>query len=289
MLKQLEQSLRELHFSESYIKENIANAEKWEKIGLLKDIEDTYVWRQLSRLFENQKFFNEKDDLSIRWKRIAIPCIRRIFSDLLPYKLVSIQALSKTEDVCNFINLEGRQNAQIIQTRVRRLIPYEFPSLTENDKLNFDQEMQFVGHFSDHYCKEITQEILNDLIHVASSKADAKYKDEKELLAFVEGMSAYISSKLRGREATWLVANSEIANILRTVTEKWQIYEWDLEDKILMGYKDNKNHYLSGYCYCPYKPIIVSEDQQIFSRYGKTLINADFFGVINLMKGDNGI
>lgn len=282
MLKQLEQNLRSLRFNEVYIKENIANIEKWEKVGLLKDITDTHIWRQLSRLFENQKLFNEeKDDLSIQWRRLSIPCIRRIFGNFLPYKLVSVQSLSKDEDVYNFADLTGRGHSQIIQTRIRRIVPYEFPEIQ-----NFESEMEFVESFSLSYLKEIEREVVQDLINIAGSRAKAKYANEQELLALVEGMSAYISSKIY-RDATWIVTNPQIAEQLRSVIgNRWTLYEMEMGPAILMGYKD-QNHFFSGYCYCPYKPFITSDKNQMFSRYGKTLINADFYGVIDLTESES--
>jgi hypothetical protein len=278
MLKQLEENLRSFHFSESYIRENVSNTEKWAKSGLLQDVEDPYVWRQLSRLFENQAYKNLTESTEtdfVRWRRLAIPCIRRIYANFLPYQLVSVQALSKPEDICNFTGLDGRQNTQIIQTRLRRIIPYEF----------IEDEIKFVVEMSTQYLQEIENEIVKDLIHVASSRADAKYKDDKELLTLVQGMSAYIGSKLKRREATWIITNPTLAAKLRPLIEnRWQLHEKEMENIILMGHKDSRNPYFSGYCYCPYLPFASTENNHIFSRYGKTLINADFYGVINLIE-----
>jgi hypothetical protein len=77
------------------------------------------------------------------------------------------------------------------------------------------------------------------------------------------------------------------------VKDKWALYENPLqpEGKVLMGFKDKRNHYFSGYFYCPFYPFTMSppawneEMHQhgiLYSRYGKKLIDANFYGVIDI-------
>jgi hypothetical protein len=75
--------------------------------------------------------------------------------------------------------------------------------------------------------------------------------------------------------------------------EKWKVFEsrYPAEGSILMGHKDNRQHYLAGYFYCPYVPFSVQLDwddkkQQwhniLWLRYGKKLIDSNFYGVIDI-------
>jgi hypothetical protein len=88
-----------LSFSENYIKESLANTEKWAKTGLLGGISDPYIGRQLSRLMQNQLEFNEDgwqepkvsegmpepDYSTAQMRRISIPVVRRVFGSFLPH------------------------------------------------------------------------------------------------------------------------------------------------------------------------------------------------------------
>lgn len=304
------ENMRSLSFSEAYIKETLALTERWGSTGLLGGLSDPFVGRQMSRLLENQRVQNEQDESSYRipedantnwvepqWKRVSIPAVRRVFGAFVPYHLVSVQAMSGPEDRMYYTGLDERQNSVINQAKTRQVGRDWWDSvdtLDENGRHNLDLEAAKLASFCQRYQNEVTREVLTDLWNNSGSRANAQYQDEKQLLSLIEGMSAYIAAKIKGREATWIVASPEVCNILREfvsdwqedgpganavavftppsddleryeresvkyrglVKDKWKLYENPVgkPGDIQLGHKENKNHYFSGYFYNPYRP-----------------------------------
>ena len=69
---------------------------RWEKTGLLKNIEEDYAKDTCAVLLENQRLMNEVStdtgDIA-QFKRISIPLVRRIYPQLIANKIVSVQPL----------------------------------------------------------------------------------------------------------------------------------------------------------------------------------------------------
>ncbi len=334
-------NMRSLNFSETYIKETTGNTHRWGQTGLLQGIEDPYVARQLARLLENQRVQNDNSEpyrfpegastnwIESQWKRVSVPAIRRVFGAFVPYNLVSVQAMAKLEDRLYFTGLDERQTSIVVNAMTRSLGREWWHSgemFGENGQHSLDKETAELAGFSQRYSNEVTREIIRDLRNNPGSKAQAEYTDPEGLLSLVEGMSAYIAAKIKGRDASWIVASPQVAELLRPFVQEWKdeenphdldspAHKWDeqstryrgmLKDKwklyeepfsppgkLLMGHKDSKNHYFSGYFYCPYHPFNMQpgwwmEDnnnhnhQTLLARYGKKLIDANFYGLIDI-------
>lgn len=314
------ENMRSLSFSENYIRESILNTERWAKTGLLAGVPDPYIGRQLSKLLENQRQQNENENSPMpenvnsdwneaKWKRVSIPAVRRVFGSFLPYHLVSVQSLNKQEDRMYYTGLDERQNSLIIEAKSRSFGRYWWDSKTD-ENYELEKEAEDLAAFSERYSVEVSREVIRDLTTNAGSIAPAAYKDQDHLLSLIEGMSAYISAKIKGREATWIVANPVVTELLKPfvtewqdgkshieyrgmVNNKWKLYEDNLmaTSKVLMGHKDNSNHYFSGYFYCPYRPFIhrpswwtenTHGHGTLHSLVGKRLLEPNFYGVIEL-------
>lgn len=308
-------SLRALNFSENYIKETLANTEKWGGTGLLTGISDPYIGRQVARLMENQRTFNEEwqepkikegvmpPDFDVHQvRRISIPVVRRVFGgSFLPHSLVSVQVISKPEDRFYYTNLEERQNSLLISANTRWVgTDWWQPNLYEGSMTRLDQEAHATADLAETYANDCASEVIRDLTNNAGSNAKAEYTDPDNLLELIEGMSSYIAAKIRGREANWIVVSPKIAEILKPfvneqghLKDKWALHEseYPADGTILMGHKDSRQHYFSGYFYCPYRPFHLSPEWNessgswhniLWSRYGKKLLDANFYGVINI-------
>ena len=176
-----------------------------------------------------------------------------------------------------------------------------------------DAEAESTALFSEAVRNDFTREIIRDLALNAGKLAVYEYKNELHLLSLVEGMSAYIAAKCFNREATWIVTSPAIVKLLREYIEpatrwgnivdidqqrdgvnkiglldkKWQIFEDSSapSGNILLGLKDHRNHYFSGYVFAPYLPVnVTSENRQVLARYGKRLTNPGFYGTIKIEK-----
>jgi hypothetical protein len=328
------ENMRSLSFSENYIKEAILNTQKWGTTGLLGGLSDPFVGRQVARLMENQRELNEegKDSYAIpanaetnwnpaQWRRVSIPAIRRVFGAFLPYNLVSVQAISKPEDRFHYTGLDERQNSLLIQSRTRSVGRewWNPNTLSEDGQHSLELEAEETARFAQRYANDVTREVIRDLSNNAGSKANAEYTNPDALATLIEGMSAYIGAKIKGRDATWIVASPTVTNLLKPfvnewkedadgegedfrlsekyrgkVKDRWELYESPLQPdgKVLMGFKDSRNHYFSGYFLCPYLPFTqqpgwwkedgTHQHTVLYSRYGKKLIEANFYGLIEL-------
>jgi hypothetical protein len=290
--------LRNMNFAEEYIKGCYENCKKWNVTGLLRGIKDPFIARQVSELLENQRLWNEQYDQDAQWKRCSIPVIRRVFNqDFLGFHLVSIQAARKPEDFIYFVNEDLRVRSAPSPVRTRFVaLPWEGPKATKVDENGriwsseykgqtyvnvIDGEAEATLDYSAAYAHEINKEIVNDLLAICDNK-DCVYQSPEQLFSLVEGMSAYIGTKTPN-EATWIVAHPKVCELLKpSVGERWKLYEFDVpQEKILLGYKNPKNHYVTGYIYSPYLPFMMTE-KGVLIRYNKKLVNASFYGSITL-------
>jgi len=293
--------LRNMNFAEEYIKGCYENCKKWSVTGLLWGIKDPFIARQVSEILENQRLLNEQyqDDAyqTAQWKRCSIPIIRRVFNqDFLGFNLVSIQTTRKPEDFVYFVNEDMRVRSAPSSVRTRFVaLPWDGPKPTKVEngrirvleyrgqtyKLGLDAEAEATSNYSEEYAHEINKEIVGDLLSICNNK-DCVYQTPEQLFSLVEGMSAYIGTKTPN-EATWIVAHPKVCELLKPfVGDRWELYEFDVpQEKILLGYKNPKNHYVTGYIYSPYLPFTLTE-KGILIRYNKKLTNAAFYGSITL-------
>lgn len=326
-------ALRALNFSEQYIKSTIENTSKWANTGLLGGISDPYIGRQAAILLENQRLWNEQwpvkgvsllpegaetdlplDSWVAQWKRCSIPAIRRTLAEgFVGYNLVSVQSLKagQGENVYAY-GFDGRLHPFLMDSNSRR-IPINYPGTPEDKSFSLQAEADLVANFSQELCNEFSREIIGDLAMGAGKLAVYQYKDEDNLLALIEGMSAYIGAKCYGKDANWIVTSPTIVHLLGEhiqtdldlsaprsgvnwigmLAESWRIFE-DSTAKpgnILLGFKDPLNHYFSGYVFSPYLPINPTPAWKtnshestgaVLSRCGKRLINPSFYGTLKI-------
>lgn len=269
------------------------------------------------------------DAWATQWRRVSIPVMRRTFGpSFVGYQLVSVQTMKSGQENTYHTDHMGKTIAVMTEARTRGMKAiWDNPSwhYSENNKLawvewrgqkyqeGLDAEAEATADFSETLCLEFGREILTDLRNNAGSKAKYAYQNEAHLLSLVEGMSAYIGAKNGGRDATWLVASPTVIRLLGehietdvllheerrgineigTLAKKWRVFEDSLHPTghILMGHKDHRNHYFSGYIFAPFLPVNPTpswwtETQhghgRVLARYGKRLWNPGFFGVIQV-------
>jgi hypothetical protein len=291
--------LRNLNFAESYIKDCYENYNKWGKVGFLKGITDPFVARQLAELLENQRLWNEAENSSNQtWRRCSIPIVRRAFGEnFLGYKLVSVQTARKAQDYIYWTS-DSRIRSALSPARTRFIsdVDWEQPTVAEGGfeyrgesySVGLDVEAEATFNFSKEYSHEISREIITDLLSVCKNK-ECEYKGPEQLFSLIEGMSAYVG----GVESNWIVASPKICEVLQPQVKdgkfagRWDLYEFDVpNEKILLGYKNFKNHYDTGYIYSPYLPFTLLEKDNVpngmLTRYNKKLVDANFYGSITL-------
>jgi hypothetical protein len=186
--------------------------------------------------------------------------------------------------------------------------------------MGLDAEAEATAVFSEAVCNDFGREIIRDLTLNAGKKSVYDYQDEKHLLSLIEGMSAYIAAKCQNREATWIITSPAIVKLLGefiepatdqwnniikiddersginkigTLNKNWRLFEDSSAPagNILLGLKDHRSHYFSGYVFAPFLPVnptpswkTAKEEQQgqVLARYGKRLTNPGFYGTIKL-------
>jgi len=85
-----------MNANSAYLNEAKIVTSRWDKTGILENIEDKAVKAACAVLLENQCLYNETvtdtSDIA-QFKRISIPLVRRIFPQLIANKIVSVQPL----------------------------------------------------------------------------------------------------------------------------------------------------------------------------------------------------
>jgi hypothetical protein len=294
--------LRSLNFSESYVNSVTDIALKWAKSGLLNDLKEPYICRNISTLCENQYNLNKSKNYVEKyyfkqWIRVSVPIIRRLFSNnFIGNDLVSVQPLSEVQQNVYSFGFDGRMNSHIVSSNRRRFATFWekpdyndriFKFMGESFVLGLDAECAAIEYFVNNVRNEITREIIRDISANADKSVVYDYKDEDHLLSLIEGMGAYIAAKCFGKEATWVVTSSLIVKILDKYIEKKEDNFDYLDDgvnyigklnkklfifedclapsgNILLGLKDLHNNYLSGYIYSPFvlDCPVISEDSE---------------------------
>ena len=315
-LKRDVENMQSMNFSDQYIASVCENTSKWSI--LLQGIDDPHIGRNVAILLENQRLLNEQlpDDFA-QWKRNSIPIIRRAFGQsFVGYDLVSIQAMKTSQENTYSIGFDARTTTSITESRTRRLfINWDPPIKLEDGSIQYkgvkyiygiDAEAENIAIFSKEVSDDFTREIIKDLALNAGKFSVYEYKDEAHLLSLIEGMSNYIAVKCQNQEATWVVTSPDIVKLLEEYIEpvplrshvgvnkagvlnkKWQIFEDSTAPagNILLGLKNDKNHFLSGYVFAPYLPIYLDyfeeNNKSVMARYGKRLINSGFYGTIKI-------
>lgn len=269
------------------------------------------------------------DVWAAQWRRVSIPVIRRVFADnFIGYQIVSVQTMKAAQDSTYAIGFDGRTAAMITEANTRKLTPtWEhvfWERVGEHNVATFrgqrypialEAEAEATAQFAEAVCMDFSREIIRDLATNAGKSAVYEYKDEKHLMSLIEGMSAYIGAKCFNREATWVITSPTIVRLLGefiepaedvniddkrtgiskigTLKKNWRLFEDSsaAPGNILLGLKDHRTHYFSGYVFAPFLPVNPTpawktekqeQQGQVLARYGKRLINPGFYGTIKI-------
>jgi hypothetical protein len=252
-------------------------------------------------------------DWAAQWRRVSIPVIRRVFAEnFIGYQIVSVQVMKSSQDNNYLIGFDGRTGAMMTEANTRRLNtvwnhvsgPY-----------SLDAEAEATALFAEAVCNDFSREIIRDLAVNAGKSVVYEYQDEKHLMSLIEDMSAYIGAKCFNREATWVITSPKIVRLLGefiepaegvniddersginkigTLKKNWRLFEDSSapEGNILLGLKDHRTHYFSGYVFAPFLPVNPTpawrtdkqeQQGQVLARYGKRLTNPSFYGTIKI-------
>lgn len=251
------------------------------------------------------------------WKRASIPVLRRCFdNNFIGYDLVSVQTIKSPEENLYLLDFNGRLYSVLIQSSSRILRSKWHGPDNEQHLNSLDAEAASIEVFAQNLSNEFNREIISDLAQAAGKSVRYEYVDETHLVELLEGLSAYIGAKCYVKDATWVVTSPQIVsllaefidfdesikmgqrqgvNLIGVLHNKWKIYEDSSAYKgdILMGLKDVRSHYFSGYIFSPYLPAtptpfwkkedIVSDNSgYVTARYGKRLTNPSFYGTIRM-------
>jgi hypothetical protein len=216
-------------------------------------------------------------------KRISIPAVRRVFNPktFIGYDLVSVQVMNGPTDEIYFTNSYDRQIAESVVAKTRKLRAtwdqYMIETVQETHSL--DQEAEAVANYAKAIQDEINREIVLDLRNNAGKKVKEEWQSPEKVLEWIDSLSSYISTKTGGREGTWVVMGSQVLDAIQELEEvdiegraendirrvgklarpnksHWDLFEMNLPStQVLIGHKNEGNHYASGYFYAPYAPL----------------------------------
>lgn len=251
------------------------------------------------------------------WKRASIPVLRRCFdNDFIGYDLVSVQMMKSPEENIYLLDFNGRLYSVLIQSN-SRILRSKWNVPEKGQYLNLlDAEAASIESFAKELLNEFSREIISDLAQSAGKSVKYEYVDESHLISLLEGLSAYIGAKCYVKDATWVVTSPQIISLLAEYIDihdsvkidqrhgvnfigmlhnKWKIYEDSTayQGDILMGLKDVRSHYFSGYIFSPYLPatptpfwkkeeVVSANSGYVIARYGKRLTNPSFYGTIRM-------
>jgi len=252
-------------------------------------------------------------DWAAQWRRVSIPVIRRAFAEnFIGYQIVSVQVMKAGQENTYLIGFDGRTVAGMTEANTRRLSA-RWESIYGEYSLQAEADATAI--FSEAVCNDFSREIIRDLAINAGKSAVYDYQNEKHLMSLIEGMSAYIGAKCFNREATWMITSPTIVRLLGefiepaadvniddqryginkigTLKKNWRLFEDSSAPagNILLGLKDHRTHYFSGYVFAPFLPVNPTpawktekqeQQGQVLARYGKRLTNPSFYGTIKI-------
>lgn len=263
------------------------------------------------------------------FKRISIPAIRRVFdpNSFVGYDLVSVQVMREATESIYFTNDYDRQVAETISAKTRKMRTNINQALQPSQMWSdVNEEADVVANFSQDIQNEINREIVSDLLNNSATKAQKEWDGPDNLLEWVDALSSTIGAKTGGRDGTWVVASSDVIDALEetealnigtrlSAKDEYSVRigrvgtlakpnggNWDLfemhhpKSKVLVGHKNEGNHYASGYFYSPYAPLAcrpawglpdgAHSHGSTFSRYGKKMWRdgSNYYALLDLDK-----
>lgn len=215
--------------------------EKWKGTGLLDGLDD-YKAHHMAMLLDNQLTYKgfdyEKNNKrKMLWERIQLPLVRRVFSDLLLWEMISIQAMSAPLSAIYNRDKYGNLKEQDIKAKAKNIGSYiPLVDVVEGEgedalfakwKDDFFAEGEYAGsiiqeesltptgyevtlleYVSNEIINEITREVFTDLRNNISYSTK-EWKSPTKLIDSILYEAETTTRKI-GRSANWLVTSPEI-------------------------------------------------------------------------------
>lgn len=283
--------------------------ELWSKTGMLKGITSDYDAQSIAVLLDSQRQANEVANDNSQFKRCSIPLVRRVYPVLVASRIASLQPMISPG--CSLYYEDKYNNVQRgeVAAKGRKFqthwSPEDDAALGESHSL--DAEAAYCAQIAELLAYEIDREVFADLNKVAKLNLEYIWKDRDHFCDWlrIAGTKVY-------RGANWLVCGPDMEQELSeledfseweessyqirrsgTLFGTWSVFVDDefLENTVLFGHRGDRP-YDAGYAYCPYIPFTLlgeadlgfaSRPGGVFTRYGKKLINADYYGKITVV------
>jgi hypothetical protein len=291
----------------------------WEKTGMLRGIDNPLEKEQVALLLDNQRIGNQAiTELEIKdeflrgyypyFKRISLPLIRRFFNpaSFIGFQIVSVQTMLAAEHSFLYRDLYGNIRSRGIQAKTRKIghiPPQPDPGKYQN---LLDGECDICEQYSQVVSGAMNREVVTDLYRYAPTSTQYGWKNRDDLESHVRMVMGRVE-KQSGRSPNWILTTPELAAALLS-QDKFEseqpMYKGNLgtkkvfsyvscpKDSIIVGHKGDM--YTSGYFYCPFMPLYVSDngpgvppegaciDYGVIARYGKAMPFPEFYGKIQV-------
>lgn len=264
---------------------------RWEKIGLLRGINDEHVARMVAMCLENQRLINqmvsEETETGTNWvsrfMRLSIPVVRRLFGNAPFTRWVGFQTkLSPTDAL--WCQDNGILIEHPIAAKTRRL-KTQFPQYNEEEsrkypiKLDYEaeQSLKMTSDLSDEISREVITDLCNNCL-VSTDTIPSPEKQTQVINLTIQSVSALIKERV-GHAANWMVTSPRMIEEFQGDPEyRFLAKKIDTEagvyfagmlghievfcdkqfttNKMLFGYKGDWHQ--AGYYYMPYVPFTVT-------------------------------
>lgn len=280
--------------TEKYKKEITEN---WKKTGFLDGINSDSYQTTVAVMLENQKLYNQHvvEQMSPTFLVASLPLVRRIFGRLISPFLVSYQAFLGPMGLVAY--KDKYDNTQRIETVVKgKVLATKFG--IRNELNDSEESVNQVVELANDVAKEIDREIISDLINY-SIHAEYNWRSPEALMDFI-----LIASSKLGRGGNWVVLSADLGKAIASLPQfENDGYEADEDDVYYLGKLDRWFFYVdtnlprekmllgckkgdidSGYVYVPYICLGQIEDNPdaIVCRYGKRMINSDYYATVSI-------
>jgi len=274
---------------------------KWEEIGILEGLQNTYHQLMVGLCLENQRLINETEVYAHtqdgnNWVnlfgRISIPLVRRVYGNAPFTHWVGMQTKLSIDDYLWALEA-GILAENVIRPKTRRLktkwpLYNEEKAKTHHVRLDYEAEIteQVYLSISDEISREISDDIKNNCVHMQVEI------ESKSIIDVLERVGkSFIDSV--GRSPNWVICSPSFIQANDGLTKPviaggvyhagnldyLQVYCDELfnDNELLFGYRGDWLD--TGYYYMPYvpftiAPMIINEDGSfpgygMLSRYAK--------------------
>jgi len=285
---------------------------KWKDSPYLQDLSE-YKSKILALILENQRLWlghpNAPDSSDYEeFKEKAIELVAKIYTNFIPFDLVSIQPMFGPTD-----NVFYNKFKYIPSTEEGKAGESTFELKNDEVRAKSRKLKTFwripvdTDYLSNEIRNEITREIWTDLRLNVGTVVSKKIEDlnYERLYVDLSNITGILSRKTLNHDGYWIMVGKNIGEILSkdtpysygdlicigTAMNRWKVYT-DASfppNEILVG-KFSDERVFDAYFYCPYIaisqcPIIESGDfcprrGGIITRYAKKMISSNYYGKI---------